>query len=85
MQTWEILIQKAFRNVDDILSDIGLEETEANQRAVRILGYNQIEITQESVAEMKAADEQVQRIPQPDAGNGDGDDPQRNRSAGYGF
>ena len=55
-------IQKAFRNVDDILSDIGLEETEANQRAVRILGYNQIEITQESVAEMKAADEQVQRV-----------------------
>ena len=55
-------IQKAFRNVDDILSDIGLEATEANQRAVRILGYNQIEITQESVAEMKAADEQVQRV-----------------------
>lgn len=55
-------IQKAFRNVDDILNDIGLEATEANQRAVRILGYNQIEITQESVAEMKAADEQVQRV-----------------------
>ena len=55
-------IQKAFRNVDDILSDIGLEETEANQRAVRILAYDQIEITQESVAEMKAADEQVQRV-----------------------
>lgn len=48
--------------VDDILNDIGLEATEANQRAVRILGYNQIEITQESVAEMKAADEQVQRV-----------------------
>ena len=29
---------------------------------MRILGYNQIEITQESVAEMKAADEQVQRV-----------------------
>ena len=55
-------IQKAFRNVDDILNDIGLEATETNQRAVRILGYNQIEITQESVAEMKAADEQVQRV-----------------------
>ena len=55
-------IQKAFCNVDDILNDIGLEATEANQRAVRILGYNQIEITQESVAEMKAADEQVQRV-----------------------
>ena len=44
------------------MNDIGLEATETNQRAVRILGYNQIEITQESVAEMKAADEQVQRV-----------------------
>lgn len=54
-------IQKAFRNVDDILTDLGLEISEANQRAVRILGYNQIEITAESVAEMKSADEEVQR------------------------
>lgn len=54
-------IQKAFRNVDDILADLGLEISEENQRAVRILGYNEIEITAESVAEMKAVDEEVQR------------------------
>lgn len=54
-------IQKAFRNVDDILTDLGLETSEANRRAVRILGYNQISITAESVAEMKAVDEEVQR------------------------
>lgn len=54
-------IEKAFRNVDDILMDIGLEASEANRRAVRILGYNQLEITPESVAEMKAVDEEVQR------------------------
>lgn len=54
-------IQKAFRNVDDILTDLGLETSEANRRAVRILGYNQIEITAEAVAEMKDADEEVQR------------------------
>ncbi len=54
-------IQKAFRNVDDILTDLGLETSEANRRAVRILGYNQIEITPESVAEMKGVDEEVQR------------------------
>ena len=54
-------IQKAFRNVDDILTDLGLETSEANRRAVRILGYNEIDITAESVAEMKAADEEVQR------------------------
>lgn len=54
-------IQKAFRNVDDILTDLGLETSEANRRAVRILGYNEIAITPESVAEMKAVDEEVQR------------------------
>lgn len=55
-------IQKAFANVDDILKDLGLETTDANQRAVRILAYNQIPITTDSVAQMKAADEEVQRI-----------------------
>jgi len=54
-------IHKAFRNVDDILKDLGLDTSEANRRAVRILGYNEIEITPEAIAEMKAADEQVQR------------------------
>lgn len=54
-------IQKAFRNVDDILADLELDNSEENRRAVRILGYNGLEITQESVAEMKAADEEVQR------------------------
>lgn len=55
-------IQKAFRNVDDILNDLGMELTDENRRAVRILGYNSIEITQESVLQMKAADEEVQRV-----------------------
>lgn len=54
-------IQKAFQNVDDILEDIGLEATEANRRAVRILAYNQLEITPEAVARMKNTDEEVQR------------------------
>ncbi|MDD6306873.1 MAG: DUF6240 domain-containing protein [Clostridiales bacterium] len=54
-------IQKAFRNVDEILADMELEDSEENRRAVRILGYNSLEITKESVAEMKAADEEVQR------------------------
>lgn len=55
-------IQKAFRNVDDILNDLGMELTDENRRAVRILGYNSIEITQDSVLQMKAADEEVQRV-----------------------
>lgn len=55
-------IQKAFQNVDEILKDLGLEETEANRRAVRILGYNSLEITEEAVVTMKAADKEVQRV-----------------------
>lgn len=53
-------IQKAFQNVDDILEDLGMETTEANQRAVRILAYNQLEITSDSINQMKAADQKVQ-------------------------
>lgn len=55
-------IQKAFQNVDDILQDTGLDATEENRRAVRILAYNELEINAESVARMKAADEEVQRV-----------------------
>ncbi len=53
-------IQKAFRNVDDILKDLGMETTEVNQRAVRILAYNQLDITTDSINQIKAADQKVQ-------------------------
>lgn len=54
-------IKKAFANVEDILKDLGLEPNEANSRAVRILAYNSLDINEESVLAMKAADERVQR------------------------
>lgn len=54
-------VQKAFRNVDDILREIGMEPTQSNARAVRILAYNQMEINEQSVLEMKLADRQVQQ------------------------
>ncbi|MCM1282833.1 MAG: flagellar hook-length control protein FliK [Muribaculaceae bacterium] len=54
-------IQKAFRNVDDILSDMNLETSEANRRAVRILSYNETEITEENIQAVKARDEEMQR------------------------
>lgn len=54
-------IQKAFRNVDDMLSSLDMEINPANQRAVRILAYNKTEITAENIQRMKAADEEVQR------------------------
>jgi len=37
-------IKKAFANMDSLLSEMNIESTEQNQRAVRILGYNQMEI-----------------------------------------
>ena len=49
-------IQKAFRNVDDILEDLELSATEANRRAVRILGYNSKEINPENIASIQEKD-----------------------------
>lgn len=55
-------IQKAFANVDDIVEDMGLALTEKNRRAVRILGYNHMEITHENIERVAQADEQVQSL-----------------------
>jgi hypothetical protein len=54
-------INQAFQNVDDILADLDIEATESSQKAVRILAYNQMEITAESVTSMKAQTELVSR------------------------
>lgn len=55
-------IRKAFANVDDILQDMGYEPTEENRRAVRVLGYNHMEITPEHVEEIKAACATVEEV-----------------------
>ena len=55
-------IRKAFRNVDDILKDLGLELTEENRRAVRILGYNRMEVTVSNLEAVRDADRQVQNV-----------------------
>ena len=52
-------ITKAFRNVDDILNDMGIETDEANRKAVRILGYNSMEINEEAIAQIREATEKV--------------------------
>ena len=54
-------IEKAFRNVDDILRDFNLETTEDNRRAVRILGYNSMDISRENIELVKSADTSLQR------------------------
>ncbi len=55
-------IDKAFRNVDNILQDMGLETSEENRRAVRILGYNRMELSPENIETVKASDLQLQRV-----------------------
>lgn len=55
-------ITKAFRNVDAILEDLNLDTTAANQRAVRILGYNQMAMTEENILQVKAYDQQVNHM-----------------------
>ncbi len=55
-------IQKAFANVDDILEDLDFELNDANRRAVRILAYNQEEISAETISNVRAADAEVQRL-----------------------
>ncbi len=52
---------KAFQNVDDILEDLDIEVTESSQKAVRILAYNEMDITAESVTTMKESSELVAR------------------------
>lgn len=55
-------IEKAFASVDHILKDLGLELTEENRRSVRILGYNQMEMTVSNVEAVREADRQVQDV-----------------------
>ena len=46
-------IKKAFANADSLMKELGIELTEENSRAVRILGYNSMEINGASVENMK--------------------------------
>ncbi len=55
-------IRKAFSNVDDILTDNQLQLTDENRKAVRILGYNRMEITVENVARVADAQATVEHI-----------------------
>ena len=55
-------IKKAFRNVDDLLKDMHMEATDTNRRAVRILGYNRMEISEENINAVKSSDASIQRV-----------------------
>ena len=49
-------IQTAFRNIDEILSDLDIPLTEENKRAVRVLGYNSMELTSENISKVALKD-----------------------------
>ena len=55
-------IKKAFRNVDDILADLHREATQENRRAVRILAYNSMEITEENFERIRQADALLTKV-----------------------
>lgn len=57
-------IQTAFRNIDSILEDMQMELSDENKRAVRILGYNSMEITGENILAVQKADFTVQNVVQ---------------------
>ena len=55
-------IKKAFRNAGDILQDLGMEASEEKLRAVRILGYNHMEINEANLEEILRADASVRQM-----------------------
>lgn len=55
-------IQKAFRNVDDILKDLGMQLNDENRKAVRILGYNSMVINETAVNIIKEACTKVENV-----------------------
>lgn len=55
-------IKKAFGKIKVLLDDLGIEYNDENAKAVRILGYNQMEITEENINSVKSANEALTRV-----------------------
>lgn len=55
-------IKEAFRNINDILTDMDMERNEENQRAIRILSYNQMELSEKNIISVKVADAKIQQM-----------------------
>ena len=52
-------ISKAFRNVDDILTDLQEEINEVNRKTVRIMGYTETPVTEENFEKIQSATKAV--------------------------
>ena len=55
-------IRKAFANVDEILTDLGYETTEENRKAMRVLGYNRMELSPENLEKVREAQRTVTNV-----------------------
>lgn len=55
-------IKKAFGRIKVLLEDLGIEYNEENAKAVRILGYNQMEITEDNINAVKTANNALTRV-----------------------
>ena len=55
-------IEKAFKGIPKILGSLGLEDTNANERAVRILGYSSMNITEDNINSVKQYDATLNRV-----------------------
>ena len=57
-------IRKAFDNTDfgKLLSDLGFEDTSANERAVRIASYSHMELTPENIERISTADDRLSSV-----------------------
>ncbi len=55
-------IKAAFERADSLLAELGIEATEENLRATRILGYNRMELSESNMTAVKAAYRKVSSI-----------------------
>lgn len=55
-------IKKAFANMDGLMKELSIADTEDNKRAMRILGYNRMEITRENIDGVKEYDSKLQEL-----------------------
>lgn len=52
-------INKAFRNIGELLDTLGLDKNIYNEKAVRILSYNNMDVTKDNIDKVKSVDAQV--------------------------
>ncbi len=55
-------IQKAFQNIDEILSELGQEAIEENRRVIRIMAYADMSVSSKQFQDVKEADQLLSKV-----------------------